>query len=312
MASGKSELPITVFHHIAKTAGTTLRLVFTQFYQPDEILYIDATRDLAHARSIVSDPEALRRIKLVYGHCASLFLGFYDGPVHLVAFVRDPFSRLVSHYRHSRNLSHDPYHREAVSLSLEEYAWATFQDDFLARQLLLPGTPEGIPPPALLLRGRLYDQALRNIRERFTFVGISERFDESIVLLSQHMNWPRPPVYAPLNVNDRGKPQEDFDAKREEIERVYLPIDKLLYEQCVRRFEARWSDDQARNESLLSELRLVRGAVDELIGIRDDIQRHMDAETRPFAALRANPRLQAVKTFLVSPKGSRASSGSRN
>jgi hypothetical protein len=294
------EQPITVFHHIAKTAGTTLRLVFKQFYGSDEILYLNTAHDMARARAVLADPDALRRIKLVYGHSACWFAAVYDGPVRLVAFVRDPFSRLVSHYRHSRLLSHDPYHKEAMRLPLEEYVRVSGQDDFLARQLLLPGPSDGFPLSPFALRGRLYDQALGNLRERFAFVGIAERFDESIVLLSQHMVWPRLPVYAPLNVNEKGKLQEDVSAKRQEIEGTYLAIDKLLYEQCVRRFEGEWNSDRQSNESLLDELREVRGAVDELLGVRDQIQRHVAAEAHPFASMRANPRLQAVKAALTS------------
>lgn len=299
MPDRPAQQPIVVFHHVPKTAGTTLRLIFKQFYKPEETLEVD--ENVASIEPYVRDKAALRRLRLVLGHSAFRFLDYYDGPVRLVTFVRDPFARLISHYLYVRFLTTHFHHKEALELPAEEYFKLGSLDDHQARMLALEGLSRVKYFPPLAARGRLYDEAMRNLREQFLFVGLAERFDESIVLLKRRLGWPRLPIYAPLNISEKKEPTDDLVARKAEIERGYLSIDKLVYQSCARRFEQEWNLDREENERQLAELKEMRCSIDELLRVRDGMLgyfKYLKAGTvrrAAYAVLQAGDRVANLR-----------------
>jgi hypothetical protein len=181
---------------------------------------------------------------------------------------------------------------------MEDYLLRAGLDDHQARFLAFDGvagrsfhSPED--------RGRLLAEALGYLTENVLFVGIAERFDESIVMLRRRLNWPRLPIYTALNIGERTGRAGRLQINQEEIERNYLSVDRQIYDYCVRRFESEWNAEKAENEKQFEELAAMRQAIDELLRVRDGMLGYFKylhagpARRAGYALLRAGDRLAA-------------------
>ena len=80
----------------------------------------------------------------------------------------------------------------------------------------------------------MLERAKRNIEERFSFVGITERFDESLVLLRRTFGW-KPPYYVAANVTPASRKEPVPESTRGLIEEMNT-LDRRLYEWSGERF----------------------------------------------------------------------------
>ena len=92
--------------HVPKTAGTNFIEILKLIYPPDRIhMDYGTERDLVAARTcapeIAADPAAFaRRIDVIHGHFHHpKYAGVFPG-VPVLATLRHPVARVVSHYRH--------------------------------------------------------------------------------------------------------------------------------------------------------------------------------------------------------------------
>jgi tetratricopeptide (TPR) repeat protein len=119
-------------------------------------------------------------------------------------------------------MSLEDYVRSGISVELND--WHT---------RVLAGPPD---PPFGATDRSLLDRALANIENHFSVVGLSERFDETVVMLKRSLRWKRP-YYAPLNAT-RGRPAkaELPDAALRAIQE-FNALDIELYERSRASFE---------------------------------------------------------------------------
>jgi len=241
------------FLHVPKTAGATLTGILSNRF---------ATRDCLHLYDgPAPDLSELERFRYVSGHLSADFLDKFENPPFAFTFVRDPIERALSSYSSARSqpLKSDPpflmygrgpeayerirdYSRLAQTCSIEEIidrAPEIATEYFGNRQAraLCASSPEGGDE-------RLEDaiQAL----ERFDFVGVTERMDESATLLARRLGWteftpvPRANVTATRLRRDQVSPSA-MDALLElnSIDRELYPYALSLYEHRV----AEWSAD---------------------------------------------------------------------
>lgn len=100
---------IYIFLHIPKCAGSTLIRDINKSLKPEEYLGLYFTPDgfkekgdiLRHLASISEEDK--NKIKFIYGH--NVFYGihhFFKKKCRYVTFLRNPISRLVSHYNYCR------------------------------------------------------------------------------------------------------------------------------------------------------------------------------------------------------------------
>ncbi|MEM8876036.1 MAG: hypothetical protein AAGD32_17460 [Planctomycetota bacterium] len=159
-----------VFAHIEKTAGKTMRSLLRRRYGSTQC-------------DLYNSPHALRDGDLAYikrfypvlrcvaGHACmpGTFIGDLPHARHFT-FLRDPVQRAASAYQYG-------HHRGRAMPPFEAWAAATanFQTRALTRQPL--GTAHA-------------DDAIRLLDEHFGFVGLVERFDESLILFKHWLGDP--------------------------------------------------------------------------------------------------------------------------
>jgi hypothetical protein len=203
------------FVHIEKTAGSTLNLILRRSFGTR---HCDIRLPLAKRRNDDRDhkvqvaAEDLRRVRRLYrnlrgiaGHNVKPYADLHKECPELQFFtvLRDPAARFRSHF-----LNRAPGHtREAFDRWTSE-AWVqNWQTKMIA------GEPNA-------------QKAIDLISTRFGFVGLTERFDESLVLMRQ---WFQEPAFRPeyRAVNQLAQKQRPRDIARKNDDMSYLESEAI-------------------------------------------------------------------------------------
>lgn len=210
------------FLHIPKTAGTTFSKFLAAHFKDDEVCSAHLWRQL-----IALPPADMSAARLIWGHFYSFLFMRLPTPTRYLVFLRDPIERAISHYAHILSHEEHYFHRRALALGsfrafLRDSETGTTVNNFQVRSLALDLDPQAIAETLTLeersqgeLERRLltspFDRPLTQMLEtakirlkQMCFVGITERYDESINLFCNRFHWPSPGYSIPLNVNRRG------------------------------------------------------------------------------------------------------------
>ena len=212
-----------IFLHIPKTAGTTLNRIIERQYSPFAIFTINPYRITASVERLKRLPEGRRRrLRLVRGH---LFYGVHEflpqGATY-VTMLREPVARVLSAYYFILRRPLHPLHRK---LKRERLGVEDCLRLFPHRQNLQCRLLAGAEDPATGDE-RLLDIAKENLAKSFSVVGISERFEESLMLMAKTFAW-EVPFYENCKVS-KTRPQVDPGAV--EMIRDHNRLDLELYE----------------------------------------------------------------------------------
>jgi hypothetical protein len=194
---------LLVFVHIPKTGGTSLVTMLAQRYAADAIRKI-----MMRGMSLIVPPRArmpvslisgskIRRLKavlrepggvrVIHGHFDLSLERLLPPRAILFTMLRDPVERAISHYYHYRRQSGDPANRIAMCSTLTQ--WVS------ARGLVEMdnGQTRRLAGEMKLSVGRVsrrtLDKAKENLAEKFSVFGLTERFEESQILLSRTFGW---------------------------------------------------------------------------------------------------------------------------
>lgn len=184
-----------VFMHIPKTAGTTLVSSLMWNYPVSDSLRLNLLG------SPLSDLTAIpveRRsaMRLLYGHLPYGVHEYIPRPCSYVTIVREPVSRVISAYKYVLKTAHHRDHDEVVGegIGLEEYIKSFWPDERISRQTRQLCNKYDGP-----LDEHDLERAKDNL-ERFLVVGLTERFEETFVLLRRTLRL-RLPFYVTRNVS---------------------------------------------------------------------------------------------------------------
>lgn len=186
-------------------------------------------------------PEQAREgIRCLKGHMAFGLHKHLPRPAVYVTMLRHPVERVISHYYHVLKTPVNILHDQVVSknMSLREYVSSAITPQLTNGQTRLISGVErvdsitGSDPVSV----SILEIALRNLRDRFDILGISERFDESLIVFKRRLGW-RNTLYVRRNVA-RGRPSLE-EVPRETIKLIEAQneFDLELYEFAKQRFE---------------------------------------------------------------------------
>ncbi len=245
------------FLHIPKTGGISLQTILESHFPPGAIcpLHTFATQE-KFARYPVEQREQWR---LVRGH---MRVGSYS-PVYrfvgqnpiCVTFLRDPILRVVSEYHHILRHPDNWLHQEFVTqqISLKEYVtnpkYAYLATNY--QMFMLTGTIWGNmfmdrskeKGPLLSDEARL---ALAKQRlEQYVFVGLTERYPESVELLNYTFGW-EPMTKIPfLNTAPKKTSLDDLDEATQAALLACTERDRELYAFAQELFAERYGQMKA-------------------------------------------------------------------
>ncbi len=195
------------------TRGRT-RLVRNYFVAPDVSLNV--------VKSLAAKPPD--DLGVIHGHI--LFWPDIEWPegTQFLTILRDPVERVISHYYWLRARS------SRFRKTLEDaLIGGSIPDNLQTRVLGAQMPPFGETTDELL------EEALRSLK-RLTVVGLTERFDESIVLATRSLGWRRM-LYRSDNVTPDRKAQDEISSRAIDLIKRYNALDIELYRSASKRFE---------------------------------------------------------------------------
>jgi hypothetical protein len=257
--------PALIFLHIPKTAGTTLNRIIEWQYDPRLIYTVDPYQIRATVGRLRTLSEGRRRrLQVVRGH---LIYGVHDclpqGGTY-ITMLRDPVKRVLSSYQFILRRPLHPLHRKlkAKGIGVEEFLTYTANRQNLQTKMLA-GVPYVGPCDDNTLQ-----KAIAHAERDFTVVGLSERFQESLLMIAATYQW-KIPYYENRKVS---KSRPEIDPAMIALIRQHNPYDLALYEYGQKRFE-------------------------------QDLRRHAEAMKQTAATLEATPKPGKLESFLTTTIG---------
>lgn len=278
--------------HLPKTAGTTLAQLLRYHYAGGG--FMGAGNVLSRPEEARPRLEAIARKPAVRAAAGHVSFGLAEQVVPDAAFVtilREPVARTLSQYAFLAELGRGGglvapgLAEDARGLGLEEmFDRGYLLDDLQTRMLCGLVSPyDDLPRDGL-------ERAKANLRDRFAYVGTTDRFDELLAVLNLALGWPTT-AHEPARENPR-RPAEVPDALRvlaaernpRDLE-LHVFAGDLLAERVdatvgeeaavITEATARWKESRggaepvrspapdARVERALEEARLARAAFEE-------------------------------------------------
>jgi len=238
---------ILYFMHIPKTGGTTLISLLDNNFSYDELLDVRDWRIL-----VKKMPIDFSKYRLVRGHFGYGFYHLLPKKPLFLTMLREPVQHVISIYKHLQRPENGPETAEYFRThTLEE---ALDHPTLHHRLLNIQTRIVGIDRDELAFRtteekrtgAEIYDnlperQLLRIAKKRlneFAFIGIVEKYDESLALLSYKFEWTPIPTATRKNVDKTEKPV--LNNKIIEKIRKVTKLDRELYEHGKVIFERRY------------------------------------------------------------------------
>lgn len=216
--------PIILYLHLPKVGGSTFEKVIYSHLHTDQNNVIDCFGDKFHLiysgvyhfkpnlsagffkekKFVLSDKvkNILSRadLKAVLGHSWFGIHKYVNKPYTYITLIRNPIERIVSLYYHLQTW---PWVKEwepesSEGMSLEEFvikAPYSEIDNDQTRRL------SGCDPEIGQCTPLLLEKAKENLRQHFSVVGVTERFNETLILLKRTFGWEQKICYYPELVN---------------------------------------------------------------------------------------------------------------
>jgi hypothetical protein len=228
------------FVHIPKTAGTTLHKIISHQYCNRQIVIRHdadgpASAELIHhlTRPAADAPE------VVMGHMSVGLHRSVPGLRYLTC-LREPVSRVTSHYHHASN---DPTHYLYRSIHEQKLTLENYTASGLSGELsngmtrMLAGVDD--------FHGAEVNHATLNLAKHhlanlFTGILLSEQFDEGLMLLSQELGW-KTPYYLRRKVGKYPQNRERLNPQTRHAIEANNIFDVELYHWARSRFQTQWA-----------------------------------------------------------------------
>ncbi|MFC3886617.1 sulfotransferase family 2 domain-containing protein [Bacillus songklensis] len=210
-----------IYLHIPKTGGQTLKAIIKKQYPNDKVWRFHKD---GKTKQLVRDPD---QYLCLIGHRNFGIHRHLNKPSTYITMLRDPIERVISIYYYLlRSPGHNLYNK-VKDISFGDFVFdKRFQRQTENLQtLFISGTSSND-----------LSTAKNNLREYFSVVGIMERFDESLFLMSQEFGWENI-EYEKKNVTQNRPSREQFPKEVIDTLKKKNELDFELYEYGKELFE---------------------------------------------------------------------------
>jgi len=228
--------PKLFFLHIPKAGGTTFYDIIYRNFAYREVAKIDGTQIARSIAKLSAQPMAVKnKFACVAGHFLYGFHKEFSSDHTYITFLRNPVDRVVSLFYQIKNVPQHPLHDVAVQNGMDIHSFAVsdltreIDNDQVRR---ISGSENKIITNADLAR------AIENLEHNFSFVGICEEYDRSLVLLNRRFpGWDIRYLAKNISSKEPVSSQQAYDKTLDQI-RGRNSLDSELYSYARSRFTA--------------------------------------------------------------------------
>jgi hypothetical protein len=227
-----------IFMHIPKTGGTSFEYIAAKNYTINGVIQINSPA-LHRNPSALYKHNDMPRVVLGHHKISSILYHWIDRDVAHLTVLREPVSRVVSHFNYVKSSVNHALHDRVKDLSLAQYVESNVAVELENAQAyriagVLRNQLRGAPVDAGLVRER----ARETLETRFSFFGLTERYVEFLLMCREILGWRD--IYAERrNVSRRREDEEVTPALVDRI-RSRNELDIELYEFAAKLFDERW------------------------------------------------------------------------
>lgn len=231
-----------IYLHIPKNGGTTLHQIIQQQYKKEEIFNVDLfDRDKSKTELLGLKEKDKEKIKVLKGgHIEFGWHQYLNNPNSYKYFtiLRNPIDRALSFYYYAKRT---PIHYlydilNKKNITFEEFItnenWT--KEISNGQTKMIAGVNQGEE-----CSDSIYKQAVKNIEEQFFFIGYLEKYNETLFLLKESLNWSNV-KYNILNENKNRDYQLSESTTKNIIELNFF--DNKLYQKYLKEFDEKLSN----------------------------------------------------------------------
>lgn len=250
-----------IFIHLPKTAGTTVNRLIEWEYPLREIYSVDPVfYEWSAARLRKFPPERLRKIRMFKGHMLFGLHEILPQPATYITVLRNPVDRYISAFYFMRSYKLHPLYWKLrhEKWTLEDFVKRSPRSDVQCK--ILAGAEYRGPCTA-----EICEKAKENLRQYFSVVGLSERFEESLALMKLRFGW-KLERYSSFNVTRARPKKADLPPSTLSLIAEKNAFDMSLYERAANLFQMAVNEHTAEVRQITSELEAVRARTQGPIG----------------------------------------------
>ncbi len=233
-----SRHPTLIFLHIPKTAGSTLQGLLRRYYRGNALYVVDGVKQTVESLIALSDDQK-KRIRMIAGHIPYGLHEHLPQSATYFTLLREPVDLVLSYYYYLKEAVTHPYHAlvNEPDMTLSKFL-----------ELRIDNTVSNVQ--TRLLAGKVYNGAYKectledlrlakeHLHESFAVVGLTEAFDETLLLLQRVFGWHNL-YYARVNVTRKRPLRAEITPDIDEAICHHNQLDLELYHHAAERFHNR-------------------------------------------------------------------------
>lgn len=242
-----------IFLHLQKTGGSTLGRIIDRHYPSSQLYLLESGNDSEVLEFAALSEVQRARIKMLRGVVPFGIHQYIPHETRYFTLIRNPIDRVVSNFMFLQRKGKPGVKVDYTQRKRTIEKWleqSPFQFNVQVRTILGGSTrsealKQALPPDAL-------DQAKNILKKHFSLVGVTDYFDEALLLMQQRFGWDK--LYYVKRLVSPKEQREKITPEQRAWIAEHCTLDMELYEWAKREFEAVMKDQPPRFKTDLEQL----------------------------------------------------------